>query len=282
LITIGLTTWADHPSLIENEDRKVTLTEYAGFFPVVEVDTSFYGIPKLTTVENWQKSVPEKFQFILKANQIMTLHDGVNADEYLNDEHRLAITEFRKMVRPLVEAKQLKTILFQFPPYFNCETANIRYLWDIRELMGDLPISVEFRNQSWYDPAVQEETMLYLKKLRMSHVSVDEPSSVPNGVPLVSTVTNSHLAVLRLHGQNAEGWAQKGPNWRKTRTLYRYSEEELQNFATLVKQMQEKSEEVCIIFNNNSGHDAAENALRLKEILNISFDGLGPLQLGLF
>jgi len=282
LITIGLTTWTDHPALIDHEDRKVELTEYAGYFPVVEVDTSFYGVPKVSTVENWQKSVPEGFQFILKANKLMTLHDGADVDDYLSDEHRLVFTEFRQMIRPLVKSDQLKTILFQFPPYFNCQLDNIRYLRDVRVLMGDLPIAVEFRNSSWYDPAVRDETMLYLKKLGMSHVSVDEPSSVPNGVPLVDTVTNQNLAVLRLHGQNAKGWVEKGPNWRGKRTLYKYSEEELQSFAKLVKKLETQAEEVCIIFNNNSGKDAAGNALRLKEILGINFDGLGPLQLGLF
>lgn len=282
MITIGLTTWTDHPALINHENRKVTLTEYAGHFPVVEVDTSFYGVPRISTVENWQKSVPEKFQFILKANQLMTLHDGASVDDYLSDEHRLVFTDFKKMVRPLVKQDQLKTILFQFPPYFNCETANIRYLRDVRVLMGDLPIAVEFRNASWYDPAVRDETMLFLKKLGMTHVSVDEPSAVSNGVPLVDTVTNQNLAMLRLHGQNAKGWAEQGPNWRSTRTLYKYSEAELQDFAKLVRKLESQVEEVCIIFNNNSGKDAAGNALRLKEILGVNFEGLGPLQLGLF
>ncbi|WP_412989543.1 DUF72 domain-containing protein [Pediococcus siamensis] len=282
MITIGLTTWTDHPALIQQEERKVELTEYAGYFPVVEVDTSFYGIPRITTVENWQKAVPEKFQFILKANQLMTLHDAADVDDYLSDEHRLAFTEFRKMVRPLVKRQQLKTILFQFPPYFNCVTENIRYLRDVRVLMGDLPIAVEFRNASWYDPAVRDETMLYLKKLKMTHVSVDEPRTVQNGVPLVATVTNPQLAIVRLHGQNAKGWAEKGPNWRKTRTLYKYSEAELQAFAQLAHKLETQADEVCFIFNNNSGKDAAGNALRLKEILGINFEGLGPLQLGLF
>lgn len=37
-----------------------------------------------------------------------------------------------------------------------------------------------------------------------------------------------------------------------------------------------------MIFNNNSGGDAADNALQLQKLLGISFDGLSPLQMDLF
>ena len=43
-ITIGLTTWTEHPALINNEQRPVTLNEYAQL-PTVEVDTFFYALP---------------------------------------------------------------------------------------------------------------------------------------------------------------------------------------------------------------------------------------------
>ncbi len=65
MITIGLTTWKEHPALIQNVQRDVT-PEYAAVLPVVELDTPFYGIPRASTVANWQKEVPEKFQFILE------------------------------------------------------------------------------------------------------------------------------------------------------------------------------------------------------------------------
>ena len=41
MMTIGLTTWTEHPSLLGGTD-KLTLTEYSGVLPVVEVDTPFY------------------------------------------------------------------------------------------------------------------------------------------------------------------------------------------------------------------------------------------------
>ncbi len=95
MITIGLTTWTEHPGLIGGETRKVRLTEYAGFFPLVEVDTSFYGIPSSSTIEKWQSEVPENFQFILKANQLMTRHD--EGKEEVDELTRMqAFRDFKK------------------------------------------------------------------------------------------------------------------------------------------------------------------------------------------
>ena len=73
MITIGATTWSEHKALI-TEARPVTLAEYAANFPVVEVDTFFYGIPRISTVKNWQAQVPPAFHFVVKAHRSMTGH----------------------------------------------------------------------------------------------------------------------------------------------------------------------------------------------------------------
>ncbi|SPX68900.1 Protein of uncharacterised function DUF72 [Lactiplantibacillus plantarum subsp. plantarum] len=121
MITIGLTTWTEHPSLLGGTE-KLTLTEYSGVLPVVEVDTPFYGIPKVTTVAKWQKAVPDKFQFILKANQVMTLHDTYDEGVSM-DALKTAYREYRAMLKPLTQHQQLKAVLFQFPPFLNGRTA---------------------------------------------------------------------------------------------------------------------------------------------------------------
>lgn len=281
MITIGLTTWTEHPGLIGGETRKVRLTEYAGFFPLVEVDTSFYGIPSSSTIEKWQSEVPENFQFILKANQLMTRHD--EGKEEVDELTRMQVfRDFKKVIRPLVKAGQLKTILFQFPPFFIRSVVNFQWLERIRREMGDLPIAVEFRSPTWYQPAVVDDLMAYLTSINMTHVIADEPHNLSNGVPFVPTVTTPKLALLRLHGQNQAGWLDKSKDWRGKRTLYHYSDEELAKFAEVVKTLADQAEEVCVIFNNNAGRDAAPNALTLKSQLNLEWHGLGPQQLDLF
>lgn len=282
VIKIGLTTWTEHPALIGGEDRPVTLNEYAGRLPLVELDTPFYGIPRLSTIQKWQATVPDDFRFILKANQVMTTH-GQRQHPVTAQERQTTFSHYREAVAPLLATHQLQTVLFQFPPYFNRTTANIDYLRQIRLAMSNLPVAVEFRSPSWFaTPGLTADVMAYLQSLALSNVTTDEPHNLNDGIPLVETVTTPELAVVRLHGQNAQGWFNQGANWRKTRTLYRYSEPELQTIAALVKRLAGQAQDVCVIFNNNSGRDAAPNALRLKEILGLHWTNLAPQQLDLF
>jgi len=281
MISIGLTTWTEHPALIGGEDRPVTLTEYAGHFPVVELDTPFYGIPRQTTVGKWSAAVPDGFQYILKANQVMTKHDRKEPADATT--LATAFEQFKEAIQPLVVSGKLLTVLFQFPPFFNRTTANIEYLRDVRVQMGNLPVAVEFRSPSWFaTPGMTADVLAYLKSLKLTNVTTDEPHNLNDGIPLVDTVTTPELAVVRLHGRNAQGWFNQGANWRKTRTLYRYSEEELQGFAALTKRLDQQAKNVCVIFNNNSGRDAAPNAQRLQAILDLHWENLAPQQLDLF
>ncbi|MBT9676715.1 DUF72 domain-containing protein [Levilactobacillus brevis] len=281
MITIGLTTWKEHPALIGGEERPVTLTEYAGRLPVVELDTPFYGIPRQSTVANWQAAVPDGFQYILKANQVMTRHDRQHPLEEAGIT--AAFDQFIMAIQPMVTAGKLMTVLFQFPPFFNQTTANIQYLRDVRLKMGKLPVAVEFRSPSWFEtPGMTADVMAYLQSLKLTNVTTDEPHNLNDGIPLVETVTTPELAVVRLHGRNAQGWFNQGTDWRKTRTLYRYSEAELQDIAALVKRVAQHAQQVCVIFNNNSAKDAAPNALRLQKILGLHWQNLAPQQLDLF
>lgn len=281
MITIGLTTWKEHPALIGGEERPVTLAEYAGRLPVVELDTPFYGIPRQSTVANWQAAVPDGFQYILKANQVMTRHDRQHPLEEAGIT--AAFDQFIMAIQPMVTAGKLMTVLFQFPPFFNRTTANIQYLRDVRLKMGKLPVAVEFRSPSWFEtPGMTADVMAYLQSLKLTNVTTDEPHNLNDGIPLVETVTTPELAVVRLHGRNAQGWFNQGTDWRKTRTLYRYSEAELQDIAALVKRVAQHAQQVCVIFNNNSAKDAAPNALRLQKILGLHWQNLAPQQLDLF
>ncbi|GHP13120.1 hypothetical protein YK48G_05450 [Lentilactobacillus fungorum] len=281
MITIGLTTFSEHPSLI-HENRKVRLTEYSAYFPTVELDTPFYAIPKAEVIAHWQQQVPQNFQFILKANQVMTLHDQGGSDPVDNQARLAVFNDYKRVVGPLNASGQLKAVLFQFPPYFSRSVAAIDYLRRIRQLMPGFPIAVEFRNPSWYGKEITRDVAGYLKELAISWVAVDEPHTTNMGVAFEPMVTNEQLCVLRLHGRNVKGWSTRSKDWRKQRTLYRYSEAELKAFCQTILELQGKTKEVCVIFNNNSGGDAADNALQLKKLLGISFDHLSPLQMDLF
>lgn len=271
-ITMGMTTWTEHPVLIHDEQRPVTLNEYAQHFPTVEVDTFFYALPQMSTIQNWLAMVPESFQFIIKAHQGMTLH------RRHQDKGELAelFNQYRRTIAPLVAAGQLKTILFQFPPYFDAGVPDIEYLKLVRTWMGNLPIAVEFRNSSWYRPGVFDSLISYCRDLKFTLVAADEPHDTVTSIPFELVTTNPDLAMLRLHGRNKKGWANQDKSWRKTRTLYRYSDSELADFVQTIQALTPAPKETCIIFNNNSAHDAAPNALQLQKMLGVQFSGLAP------
>ncbi|WP_283594271.1 DUF72 domain-containing protein [Limosilactobacillus galli] len=271
-ITIGLTTWTEHPALINNEQRPVTLNEYAQYLPTVEVDTFFYALPQVTTIQNWLAEVPEAFQFIVKAHRGMTLHERGQEKGELEQ----LFNRYRKTVAPLVAAGQLKTVLFQFPPYFDASPQDIEYLRLVRLWMGNLPIAIELRNQTWYRPGTLKSLLTFCRELHFTLVAADEPHGTVTSVPFVLATTNPDLVMMRLHGQNTEGWINQGKSWRKTRTLYKYSPAELQAFCDQINQLTPQPKELCVIFNNNSGKDAAPNALQLQKMLDIHFTGLAP------
>lgn len=271
-ITMGMTTWTEHPVLIRNEQRPVTLNEYAQHFPTVEVDTFFYALPQMSTIQNWLAAVPEDFTFIIKAHQGMTLH------RRHQDKGELAtlFEQYRRTIAPLVAAGQLKTVLFQFPPYFDASVADIEYLKLVRTWMGQLPVAVELRNSSWYQPGVVDSLISYCRDLKFTLVAADEPHDTVTSVPFKLVTTNPDLVLLRLHGRNKEGWANQDKSWRKTRTLYRYSEKELAAFAQAIRALNPTPKEICVVFNNNSAKDAAPNALQLQKMMGIHFSGLAP------
>lgn len=267
-----MTTWTEHPVLIHNEQRPVTLNEYAQHFPMVEVDTFFYALPQVTTIQNWLSQVPPAFQFIIKANQKMTLHQR-NQER---GELERVFQQYRRTIAPLIATGQLKTILFQFPPYFDATVRDFSYLRLIRAWLGNLPIAVEFRNQTWYKAGILDSVLAFCRELNFTLVAADEPHDTPTSVPFVLATTNSDLVMLRLHGRNRKGWDNQGKEWRKTRTLYRYSSEELDFFKQQIETLQPQPKELCVVFNNNSAKDAAPNALSLQKMMNINFSGLAP------
>lgn len=270
MITIGLTTWSDHPNLINDEQRPVQLSEYAAVFPVVEIDTTFYGVPSESTFLHWVEQVPTSFQFIVKANREMTMHPDL--DQQITEAEREQIfRDFNQRMRLLIATNQLKTILFQFPPMFNATHENIQYLMRLRSLMADLPISIEFRNMTWFDDAIFPELEEFFADLKYDLVAVDEPRGLTNSADFI---LNAQTKIVRLHGHNQHGWQDSGMQWRKERTNYRYSTEELRQLATKIRAS--GATDVCVIFNNNGGHAAAGNALELQQLLDLHFANLAP------
>ena len=281
MIRIGLTGWGDHDNLykerVSNRDK---LLEYGAHFPTVEVDASFYAVQPERNAEKWVRETPVPFKFVVKAYQGMTGHQRGEIPFESKEE---MFSAFKLSLSPYIRENKLAMVLFQFPPWFNCKKENVQYLRWSKQQMGDIPCAIEFRNQSWYQEAFKEGTLKFIKEENWIHTVCDEPQAGEGSVPIVLETCGHRAVLVRFHGRNVHGWQnKKHPNWREVRYLYRYNKQELLEWAERLKQLHQDAKEVFVLFNNNSGGDAADNAKEMLDILGIEYEGLAPKQLGLF
>lgn len=276
MIKIGLTGWSDHPSLYTTKNK---LFDYSGHFPIVEVDTSFYAIPSEDNINKWILETPKDFQFVVKAYQGMTGHSREESLKTIEEK----FCEFRERLLIFQKANKLGMVLVQFPPWYDCTAKHVKYIRYVKEQLRSFPIAIEFRNQTWFQGANRQGTIQFLKELDLIHTVCDEPQVGVGSVPFVLEAT-SNKALVRIHGRNLYGWRNTGThqNWREVRFLYDYNEEELTELANKIKQLNHQTNEVYVLFNNNSGHHAAGNAKQLQRILDIEYEGLSPKQLNFF
>ena len=283
MIYIGVTGWRDHHSLYPAHLKaKDKLSAYSGHFPVVEVDSSFYAVQPIRNAVKWVNETSEVFRFVVKAFRGMTGHQqGVEPFETKEEMFQT----FKDSLKPYQDAGKLVAVLFQFPPWFDCQKKNVNYLRYCKQMIGNVPFALELRNQSWFSDEYRTSTLSFMKKEGWIHTVVDQPQAGDGSVPIVPVATNQELTMVRMHGRNRHGWNKPNSadtNWREVRYLYKYNQQELLEWKQIVTDLSQHSKDVIVLFNNNSGGDAAGNAKELQEMLGITYKGLSPRQLNLF
>ena len=226
------------------------LEYYAEQFRTVELNTTFHGLPRASTVHGWVARTPDTFTFAVKANRALT-HDRVPAT-FAADA-----AAFGEAVQPLAEAGKLACVLAQFPNSFHATPENTEYLTRLRAGLGDLPAVVEFRHTSWATP----ETYGHLRALRLGYVCVDEPR-LPGLMPPVVQRTGP-VAYVRFHGRNAKHW--KSAGWQ--RYDYDYTNNELAAWVKPLRALDAGGELTLAIFNNTPRGQAVGNAQVLRALL---------------
>ena len=281
MIRVGLTGWGDHPDVYSPTSKKTEkLKDYSGHFKVVELDSTFYAIQPERNIRKWISETPDDFGFVVKAYQGMTGHHRGRLP-YESEEEMFRL--FRLSVSPMLEAGKLPMILAQYPPWFDCTKENVGVLRKMREYLEGLDVAVEFRHQSWYSEKYREGTLDFLREQRFIHSVCDEPQAGEGSIPFVPEATRQDKTLVRLHGRNTAGWTANGRDdkkWREVRYLYDYNDIELTGLAEGISGI--ASEDVYVVFNNNSGGHAAENAKRFMGISGIETDRPGVQQLDLF
>ncbi len=231
---------------------QISKKKYAELFDLVEVQETFYKLPRLETVRRWREEIgSESFEFSVKAWMVFT-HDPSSAiwrktgvpkdDDYgflkPTGKNLEAWDRFREILRELGS----DLVIFQSPPSFKATDENIK---NSRDFFGSikegLKIGWEIRDESWLK---RDDFKRILEDLGITHV-VD---------PLYEVPIHGSFRYYRLHG------SRKG---RRIVYSYKYSEEDL---LKLLEYLRKYAMEVNYVLFNNS-YFSLDSAKSFKSLL---------------
>jgi uncharacterized protein YecE (DUF72 family) len=295
VIKFGIAGWVDKelissgkfypPDVTSSEDR---LRFYASQFPLVEVDSTYHGMPSRKNSELWVERTPPDFTFDVKSFALFTQHPtnpkslppairemlpaelAARKSFYLDQLPPQAVDaaweEFRDALEPLRAGGRLGAVFFQFPPWFYPTTSALSYIEQCQERMFGFPIAVEFRRRTWLDERHKVGSLEFLRARDIPYVTVDAPQGFESAMPPIAETTSRSLAVVRFHGRNWRTWNRKGAP-PSVRFQHHYSDEELREWVPRILEMEEQVAEVHAIMNNNYSNYAPTNARRLEELV---------------
>ncbi len=224
--------WTDnfYPGDLKNDEK---LDFYADRLDSVEVNNSFYNLPKKETLKNWRKTVPSDFVFSVKASRYITHMKKLNDPEESTNRFLTRIKELGSKLGP---------VLFQLPPNWK---ANRERLSDFLSLLPKhvRPV-MEFREESWFDNDVYD----ILRDANAAMCVYDlEKEKTPNAV-------TADFVYIRLHGPEEEAYRGK------------YNKQALSGWAGAISIWRDRGLDVFCYFNNDDSGFAVENALDLREM----------------
>jgi uncharacterized protein YecE (DUF72 family) len=173
---------------------KDMLRFYAERFPTVEINNTFYRMPKEAVVKGWAEQVPESFSFVIKASQRITHM------KRLKDCGELLTYLFTTTA---VLGPRLGPLLFQLPPNFKKDIPRLQAFFDA--MPERRRVAFEFRHASWFDDEVYETLRGQGAALCVADTG-EEPAA-----PLVATTDWGYLRLRREDFSDAElrDWAKR-------------------------------------------------------------------------
>jgi uncharacterized protein YecE (DUF72 family) len=206
---------------------------YAQHFDTVEINNTFYHLPKEQTLQRWHDIAPKDFLYAVKANRYIThikkLNDAAESCELFLERVNLLKT-------------RLGPILYQLPPSLH---KNLDLLEAFIKLLPKRKTAVfEFRHQSWYG----DDTFKLLDK---SGVGFCIHDMLGKESPRIVT---GNVIYVRFHGTAG-------------RYAGNYPESQLQDWAKWLKSQAKNVRAVYAYFNNDVQGHAINNAKQLKSLL---------------
>ncbi len=207
----------------EGLPQRRRLERYAEVFDTVEVNATFYRLPKESTVRAWVDQVPGDFIFAIKSSRYLThmkrLHDIADG-----------VARFWEPLEPLRRARRLGPVLWQLPESFKRDDDLLA------GALAKLPPAdhcFEFRHPSWFAPAVRE-----LLEERGASLAIGDDKRRP----LPAAKPAGPLAYLRLHygrrgrggkysDAELDGWRRRIAAWRSRRPVFVYLNNDWKGYA---------------------------------------------------
>jgi uncharacterized protein YecE (DUF72 family) len=292
-IRVGTSSWTDktllesgwYPPEANNPEER--LKYYASQFDVVEVDSTYYGLPNRRNSVLWVERTPKDFRFEVKAFSLMTGHptkprglpkeireslgEDLPANLYPKHLDPDALEEvwksFREALMPLHSAGKLGVVMFQFPQWFLPGKGSREEILRARERLPDYDIAVELRQGRWFaDEDATRRTLDFFRSEDIPLVCLDMPQGFDSSIPPFAEATSERYAFVRFHGRNRENWLKKGISVAE-RFKYDYSDQELKEWAPRVEEISEQAEETHALFNNCYRDMGTRNARTFADML---------------
>jgi uncharacterized protein YecE (DUF72 family) len=227
------------------------------FVDCVEVNSSFYAMPRVEHAERWAELAAARpgFRFYVKLH-----HEFTHVPEEPDETWSRRAREFLAGIEPLVRARLLGGILVQFPVSFLHGKSEVRRIGRLHGLFAGHPLVLEVRHESWYTPPA----LATVRGLSYSLAHLDLPAAWNHPPPWHEPT--GPLGYLRLHGRNAQAWFRPGSD-RDDKYDYLYSRAELEPLVERARRIARQHDETAVVTNNHFAGKAVANALEILHLL---------------
>jgi uncharacterized protein YecE (DUF72 family) len=198
---------------------------YAERFDTVEVNSTFYRLPRVNAVARWLEQTPAGFLFAVKASR------------YLTHIKRLrdlgpGLERFLERIEPLLGSPKLGPLLWQLPPTFRRDDERLAAA--LARLPSGLRHCFEFRDPSWF----VEETYAVLREHGVALAIGDRPqvnAFQAHELTTDWTYVRFHGGTRGLRGNYSESelgeWAVRVRGWSRTHDVFAYFNNDWEGFA---------------------------------------------------
>lgn len=188
------------------------LQYYAQHLPAVEINNTFYRLPKVAVLASWAEQVPQAFHFSIKASRRIT---HIKRLKEADDETAYLLHTVETL------GSRLGVILFQLPPYLRKDLSRLTGFLDL--LPDGTPAAFEFRDRSWFDDSVFAQLQERDFALCLADTDEEQPPVI------VRTANWGYIRLRRAHYTQTQltAWAEQieATHWERAYVFFKHEEE---------------------------------------------------------